>query len=428
MENFIWGIATASYQIEGATNVNKEENIWDHYCHTTSNIKDRTSGDMACDFYHKYPEDIKLAKECGFKYFRLSISWSRIIKFPENVPNEEGIKFYRNVLKTIRDNGMKACVTLYHWDLPQFLQSKPLKGWASSEIIQYFTTYTNLCFKEFQHLVDLWITFNEPRVFALKGYQSGITAPGLKGYAKEAIYNVLISHAKTVKLFRDKYNGKNIGITLNTRSFVPVHPDSSEEQNKCHQIMDETIGTWAHPVMFGSFPDTFTANYLPKLSEDDKQLLKSTVDFIGINYYTTTGIVYENGKFGPKELGIKSAAKWLRSYPDGLIPLLEFMKMRYDIPIIITENGYCTPDDIGINDAERVKYYDQHLEKVQNARKMGLLKGYFAWTLMDNFEWNAGYTERFGIIYIDFTDPTLKREKKKSYYWWQEFLSKENTL
>lgn len=320
---------------------------------------------------------------------------------------------------------MKACVTLYHWDLPQFLQSQPLKGWASPEIIDYFLTYIDICFNEFQSLVDLWITFNEPRVFALKGYQSGTTAPGLKGYAKEAIYHVLISHAKTVRLFRDKYNGKNIGITLNTRSFVSVN-SNSEEQNKCHQIMDGTIGTWAHPVMFGCFPDTFTANYLPKLTEEDQQLLKSTVDFIGINYYTTNGIALEKGKFTHIDLGVQSSAYWLRSYPDGLIPLLEFMKMRYDVPIIITENGYCTTTDVGTNDVDRVTYYDQHLKKVQLARKMGLLKGYFAWTLMDNFDWYTGYIERFGIIHIDFSDPELKRTKKKSYHWWKEFLLKND--
>lgn len=434
---FQWGVAGAAYQIEGAPDADgKAPSIWDDFCQIPGAIEDGTSAEVACDFYHRYEEDIELARAAGFKHFRMSISWPRVMR-DDGQPNEEGIAFYSKVLDTLEKAGLEPCVTLYHWDLPSSLQTAEMPGWMSPKIIDKFMAYATLCFDRFGGRVPTWITFNEPAVFVFGGYQGGWNAPGVKQSIAEALVavrHVLLAHAKVVALYRSCFqNGdkaKRIGITLNTRHYKPV--DASDAAAKgAHQMLEDRIASWSDPVVFGDFPESFKTTHRGNtalgLSEVEQQELRGSIDFLGINYYTTSGIQEDlEGSFKIVELGEASGASWLRSYPSGLIELLRWLSGRYPgLDVVITENGFCTPanDPNAVDDDVRVRYYQDHTNIVKQALDEGLpLRGYFAWTLLDNFEWAGGYKERFGMVHVDFNHKALPRTVKSSYRWWQHFL------
>eukprot|EP00929_Paragymnodinium_shiwhaense_P033087 TRINITY_DN18237_c0_g1_i1.p1 TRINITY_DN18237_c0_g1~~TRINITY_DN18237_c0_g1_i1.p1 ORF type:complete len:399 (-),score=64.45 TRINITY_DN18237_c0_g1_i1:87-1244(-) len=369
---FQWGAASAAYQIEGAASEDgKADSIWDEYCRIPGSIDDGSNADIACDFYHKYKEDIALVKDAGFKYFRMSISWPRVIQ-DDGQENEKGIAFYERVFEALREADLTPCVTLYHWDLPASLQ-KSLGGWMNEEIVGKFVDFSRLCFKRFAKYVPVWITFNEPAVFVFGGYQGGWNAPGVKqtvGEALLAMRHVLLAHVASVELYRSEFQaeckGGKIGITINTRHYVAM--DESEAAAKGAQVMLEgRIACWSDPVILGDFPEIFKKQHPdnPALQLDDalRQRLKNSTDFLGINYYTTSGVVANEasgaGAYKIIEVGEASGAGWLRSYPKGLEQLLQWLSERYSgLPVIITENGFCT-DSNGpqpCEDEVRVKY------------------------------------------------------------------------
>mmetsp|Transcript_28671 Transcript_28671/g.58643 ORF Transcript_28671/g.58643 Transcript_28671/m.58643 type:complete len:474 (-) Transcript_28671:156-1577(-) len=436
-KDFVWGVATSAYQVEGAWNVGgKAPSIWDDFCRVPGTIIDGSNGEVACDFYHRYEEDIEIARSAGFSHFRLSISWPRVIS-SDGQPVEEGLSFYGRLFSALHKAGLKACVTLYHWDLPSFLQTEEIPGWMSPAITKHFTAFAKLCFERFSGSVDSWITFNEPAVF-LDGYVAGKkhTAPAVPYPDDEALLvqrHVLLAHAETVALFRSDFqtqNGGKIGLTLNMRFFEPV--DGSEAATaEAQRLMETRVGCWADPVVTGDFPASYKAAKgdiaALKFSEEEQARLRGSIDFLGINYYTASG-VKADGTDGHTQifpLGPESGAGWLRSYPHGLSGLLRWLAARYEkLDLVITENGYCTAadDPEALDDVERVEYFRQHLAVVKAAVVAGLpLRGYYAWTFLDNFEWVGGYKERFGIVHVDF-DKDLKRTPKRSYYWWQQFM------
>ncbi|CAE7225712.1 BGL1A, partial [Symbiodinium natans] len=416
--------------IEGAHDADgKAPSIWDDFCRKPGNIEDGTSADIACDFYHRYEEDIELARAAGFKHFRMSISWPRVMR-EDGLPNEPGIAFYSSVLDALEKANMTPCVTLYHWDLPSSLQTADMPGWMSPKIVDIFVEYATLCFTRFASRVPMWITFNEPAVFVFGGYQGGWNAPGIKQSVAEALVamrHVLLAHAKVVALYRARFQlgektGK-IGITLNTRHYTPV--DASDVAAKgAQQMLEDRIASWSDPVLFGDFPSSFKAthagNLALRLSQSEQETLRGSIDFLGINYYTTSGVEEAGGSsWKIVDLGEASGASWLRSYPSGLLLLLRWLSGRYPgLDIVITENGFCTPanDPEPIKDDVRVRYYQDHTRVVKEAVAEGLpLRGYFAWTLLDNFEWAGGYKERFGMVHVNFEDEALARTVKSSY-------------
>lgn len=437
---FQWGVAGAAYQIEGAHDADgKARSIWDDFCKVPGAIDDGTTAEVACDFYHRYEEDIELARAAGFKHFRMSISWPRVMR-DDGQPNEVGIAFYSKVLDKLEKVGMEPCVTLYHWDLPSSLQTTEMPGWMSPKIIDKFMAYATLCFERFAARVPMWITFNEPAVFVFGGYQGGWNAPGVKQSVAEALVavrHVLLAHAKVVALYRSHFqNGdksKRIGITLNTRHYKAVDASDAAAKGAQHMLEDR-IASWSDPLVFGDFPESFKTTHggitALRLSEVEQEALRGSIDFLGINYYTTSGIQEDtnagSSSFKVVELGEASGASWLHSYPKGLIELLRWLSHRYPgLDVVITENGFCTPadDPQAVEDDVRVRYYQEHTAMVKQALEEGLpLRGYFAWTLLDNFEWAGGYKERFGMVHIDFNNKELPRTVKSSYRWWQQYL------
>eukprot|EP01124_Arcella_intermedia_P014588 TRINITY_DN21091_c0_g1_i2.p1 TRINITY_DN21091_c0_g1~~TRINITY_DN21091_c0_g1_i2.p1 ORF type:complete len:362 (-),score=88.43 TRINITY_DN21091_c0_g1_i2:70-1155(-) len=356
----------------------------------------------------------------------------------------EGIQFYNRVFQSLRQHNMKACVTLYHWDMPSSLFSAECAGWTSEKIIPKFVEYASVCFEHFGSQVDSWITFNEPKVFVFYGYGDGSSPPGMKDSKFKAARNVLLAHAHVVRKFRTLEISKksSIGITLNMRMFIPQDPLNEFEKQKCQEELEKNIGLWADPLFLGDYPAVLlnqqsTTDKITLFTAEEKELLKGTVDFLGINYYSSTGIKQNNGSaqgFDYITIGLPSGASWLTSYPDGLVPLLEWLTNRYkpvcpQLKLKITENGYATntlvdnwSKDVEIDDTGRVNYYKAHVNQVLEARKKVPLVGYYAWSITDNFEWHGGYTERFGLIYIDFEKPDLPRTPKQSLKWFTEFL------
>lgn len=434
-ENFLWGTATASYQIEGAWKEDgKGESIWDRFTHTPGNVVNNDTGDTACDHYHLYTEDVKLLKELGVKTYRLSISWPRIFPEGKGSPNKKGIEFYKNLIKLLIDNGIKPAVTLYHWDLPQRLQD--IGGWANREVVDCFEKYACYVFKELGEIVPIWITHNEPWVVSFVGNWFGSHAPGITDFSTALLvsHNVLLSHGKAVKAYREMGYDGEIGITLNMATMYPA--SKNEEDILAAQRSDGFQNRWfADPIFKGKYPEDMIKWYskkvvLPEVKEEDMEIISTPVDFLGINFYFSNFI-----KSAPDEWPLElKAVKTGRPetdmgweiHPEGLYDLLIRLNRDYKgVKILITENGAAFNDIVNregaVEDDNRLDYIYRHLTQACNAIQDGVnLAGYYVWSLMDNFEWAYGYSKRFGITYVDYS--TQQRIIKKSGYWYREVI------
>jgi beta-glucosidase len=440
-KGFEWGTATSAYQIEGAWNEDgKGESIWDNFSHKPGNIQNGDTGDIACDHYHRYKEDIQIMKEIGVKAYRFSISWPRILPKGTGKPNQKGLDFYKNLVESLLDAHIKPVVTLYHWDLPQALQDKG--GWVNRDSINYFEDYAKLMFKELGDIVPMWITHNEPWVVAHYGHTFGEHAPGLKDTKKaiQASHNLLLSHGKAVHAYRQIGLKGEIGISLN---FIPSFPHTDSREDKiAAEKQDQFVNRWfLDPLFKGAYP-RFLFNFykwkydLPRIEKGDLELISTPIDFLGINYYyrnilKSTGTLHElfTNELSIEKVRIKKAqyaAMGWENYPQGLYNLLAGVKRDYgNIPLYITESGAAFNDkltkDNKIHDKKRIKYLREHIKKACQALRDGVpLKGYFVWSQMDNFEWEYGFSKRFGLIYVDFQ--TLKRIWKDSAYFYKEVI------
>ncbi|XP_020969766.1 beta-glucosidase 12-like [Arachis ipaensis] len=475
-KDFIFGTASSSYQYEGAAKEGgRGESIWDTYTHKyPERIKDRSNGDVAIDEYHRYKEDVGIMKDMNLDAYRFSISWSRILpkgKLSGGI-NQEGIKYYNNLIDELLSNGLKPFVTLFHWDLPQALEDE-YGGFLSPNIIDDFRDYAEVCFKEFGDRVKHWITLNEPWSYSQGGYGRGMYAPGRcskwvnpncgAGDSATEPYLVshyqLLSHASAVQLYKTKYQESQkgvIGITLVSNWFLPTS-NNTLDQDAAQRAIDFMFGWFIDPLTKGDYPESMRSlvgSRLPKFSAEEVQIVKGSYDFIGINYYTTYYAAYSldltNAKpnfitdshanltskqtfFHIYLLTIYAASKWLYVYPKGIQQLLLYTKEKYNNPLIyITENGVDEFNDPtlsleqALNDTFRIDYYRDHLFYVNSAIRDGVnVKGYFAWSLLDNFEWNSGYTSRFGSIFVDYNNGS-KRHYKLSAKWFKNFLTKYN--
>ena len=435
-DGFLWGTATASYQIEGGVKEGgRGESIWDRFSHTPGKIQDGDTGDVACDHYHRFREDVDIMKALGLKAYRFSVAWSRIFPDGGKRLNPAGLDFYSSLVDALLENGIAPCLTLYHWDLPQALQDKG--GWANRDTTSYFSDYAVTLFESLNGRVDLWITHNEPWVAAFLGHQTGIHAPGIKSWetALQVSHHLLLSHAKAVAAFRELGIGGKIGITLN---LSPAYPATdSEADHEAAQLADGYQNRWfLDPVFLGSYPEDMMEVYQkqydsPQLEEGDAELFQgASIDFLGVNYYSRQLV-----KAAEKRDELFAKAKPEKAdytdmgweiFPEGLYVLLKRLQGDYaPKEIYITENGAAFPDapdsNNRIDDPDRIQYLREHFIQAHRSIHDGVpLKGYFIWTLMDNFEWSFGYSKRFGLIYTDF--PTQKRMWKQSAYWYQKVI------
>lgn len=440
-KGFIWGAATSSYQIEGAWNEDgKGDSIWDVASHTRNLVKNGDTGDIACDHYHRYKEDVQLMKKMGLKAYRFSISWPRIFPTGRGEINSKGVAFYDNLINELITNEIEPCVTLYHWDLPNYLQE--IGGWESRDVVEAYVEYAKFMFDHYGDRVKFWITFNEPLIFTVWFYSLGLFE-GIRsikrGYIASHLVNV--AHAKAIAAYRSSpHSDGKIGITLNLRMVYPISDTPLNEQ--AVQIVDGLNNRWfLDPVLRASYPKdvlTFLKEKfdIPSIPKKDLNLLKDNpLDFLGINNYSCARVSAEK----PEDLvNIRKLTKREkmkgREYsetgwevcPEGFYDLLIQVDKEYNHPLLyITENGMACKDknifDGIVQDDDRLNYLKRYLEAAYRAINNGInLKGYFVWSLMDNFEWIDGYSKRFGLIRINYD--TLERIWKKSALWYSDVI------
>ncbi|KAM0941498.1 putative beta-glucosidase [Dioscorea sansibarensis] len=452
--NFIFGTASSAYQYEGAWDEDgRGPSIWDNFTHMhPEKIANGDNGDVAIDSYHRYKEDVKIMKEMGLDAYRFSISWTRILPNGSlsGGINKEGVEYYNNLINELISNGLKPFVTLFHWDSPQALQDK-YGGFLSENIVADFQDYAEVCFKEFGDRVKHWITFNEPWSYSVGGYTNGTMAPGRcssyeSGHCPVGdsgtepyivAHHQLLAHAATVALYKLNYQAHQrgkIGITLNSNWFVPFSK-SILDIAAAKRSLDFMFGWFMNPLVYGDYPFSmrvYVGNRLPKFTEEQSKLVKGSFDFIGVNYYTTNyaqNIPFSKIVNISYNTDIHAASDWLYVYPPGIRKILLYTKMKYKNPVIyITENGVDEFNNAtqsleeALKDDMRIDFYKKHLIFLDMAIKEGVdVRGYFAWSLLDNFEWINGYSVRFGINYVDYKDG-LKRYPKSSTKWFTKLL------
>ena len=444
-KDFVWGTATASYQIEGAWNKDgRGLSVWDVFCHEPGNVKCGHTGDVACDHYHRYKEDVVLMRELGIKAYRFSISWSRI--FPDGIGkiNEKGVKFYSDLIDELLANGIEPYVTLFHWDYPYELHKKG--GWLNNDSIKWFADYAAKISELYSDRVKYFITFNEPQCFIGSGYFSGEHAPGLKVSYKDIFqmcHNVLKAHGAAVISLRENANQPiKIGYAPTYGAFYPAtnNPEdikaAREKYFECHPLGESVmwnLSWWSDPVIFGRYPEDgleMYKDYLPEITNDDMKLINQPLDFYAQNIYN--GQEVRMGTDGKPELvercegSPKTAIQWPVT-PGCLHWGPKFLYERYKLPVYITENGMSAHDVVSldgkVHDANRIDFVNRYLLELEKAVDDGAdIAGYFLWSFMDNFEWANGYTDRFGIVYVDYV--TQRRIPKDSAYWYKDWIEK----
>ena len=434
-KDFVWGAATASYQIEGAWNEDeKGESIWDRFSHTPGKVQDGDTGDMACDHYHRWEDDLKMIKQLGLKAYRFSTAWPRVLPSGTGTVSEAGLDFYSKLVDGLLKLDVEPYITLYHWDLPQKLQDKG--GWPARDIVDAFVEYADLVSRVLGDRVKNWITFNEPWVSAFVGYYYGAHAPGHKSQheALAAAHHLLLAHGNAVPVIRRNSPDSNVGITLNLTPQVPASPSVADRT--AANWVDGHINRWfLDPLVGRGYPQDMVNDYGDEMAfvqPGDLEIASVPLDFIGINYYHRNVVRSEKvseEENAPRTVfsGDVTEMGW-EVHPESLYKMLGRLYFDYDFPAIyITENGAAYVDEVSadgeVHDPKRVSYYERHLEQVHRALEAGIpMKGYFAWSLMDNFEWAYGYSKRFGLVYVDYQ--SQQRIMKDSAKWYQTIIEK----
>jgi beta-glucosidase len=438
---FLWGTATASYQIEGtAMEQGRGESIWDRFARTPGKVVNGDTGDVACDHFHRYRDDVRLMSELGVDAYRLSVAWPRILPNGRGTPNSAGLDFYDRLVDSLLEKGIRPFVTLYHWDLPQVLEDEG--GWPRRETAYAFRDYADVVARRLGDRVKDWITHNEPWCTSMLGYYLGQHAPGRTelGPAIQASHNVMLSHGLAVEPIRAASRCARVGITLNFSASLPASATDRDEEAALRA--DGFANRWfLDPIFRGHYPKDMLELYgalAPKVEPGDLATISVPTDFLGVNYYTcnvqkddpAAGIVRarEVPPRGPEHE--YTAMDW-EVYPKGLYDLLMRLTNEYKVnQMYVTENGAAYADELTpereVDDQDRLEYLRKHFVACQKAIVDGApLAGYFVWSLMDNFEWAWGYTRRFGIVYCDFA--TQERILKSSAKWFREVVA-ENGL
>lgn len=440
--DFVWGAATASYQIEGAWDEDgRSPSVWDVFSKTPGKTYNGNTGDTACDHYHRYVEDVAIMKALGLPAYRFSIAWPRIIPTGRGAVNQKGLDFYSRLVDELLRSGIEPWITLYHWDLPHVLQEQG--GWVNPSISDAFAEYTQAVVGKLGDRVTKWMTFNEPQCFVGLGLLNGHHAPGYKLPIEDvakAVHHSLVAHGKAVDVLRAAGGSKyTIGYVPTTQAMIPAveTPENIELARKAmfnHTSARElmwTISLFSDPVFLGEYPQDILEiieKGLPKNWQKDLPLISRELDFCGINLYS--GHIVGIDEKGNPKLHLtppgkpQTAMKW-NVEDETLRWGTRFMYERYKKPVIVTENGLSMPDwvhlDGKVHDPARIDYTRRYLLGLEKAIDDGTkIAGYFHWSLMDNFEWAEGYRERFGLVHVDFT--TLKRTIKESAWWYKKVI------
>ncbi|KAI3983586.1 hypothetical protein MKX01_000598 [Papaver californicum] len=464
--NFIFGSGSSAYQVEGAANEDgRTLSIWDTYTHS-GKLPNKINGDIAADQYHRYKEDVNLMVDTGLEAYRFSISWSRLIPNGRGPVNPKGLEYYNNLINELIGHGIQAHVTLFHYDLPQALEDE-YGGWLSRKIVKDFTSYADVCFKEFGDRVSTWTTMNEANVFSLGAYDLGALPPQrcsspfavrnctsgnstIEPYI--VTHNCLLAHASTARLYKKKYQAKQhglIGFNLFGYGFSPV-TNSAEDIAATRRVNDFYLGWFARPFVFGDYPESMKRNVgsrLPSFTPYEAKLVKGSCDFFGLNHYASLQIKDnpESLLIQPRDLILDMAVQFISNWsgqgvlpdefpitPSGLQEVLEYFKQVYGNPLMfIHENGQrllTAPRETSMNDTLRVNYLKGYIGGLLDALRNGSnTKGYFTWSFLDSFELLDGYTSNFGLYYVDLiNDPDLKRYPKLSAHWYSNFLKGRN--
>jgi beta-glucosidase len=434
-EDFRWGAATASFQIEGAAHEDgRGESVWDRFAATPGKVRSGDTGEIACDFYHRYPDDIALMKELGLDAFRFSIAWPRVLPEGRGRVNQSGLDFYDRLVDALLARGIEPFATLFHWDTPQALEDAG--GWPARETAEAFVEYAEAVVERLGDRVRHWMTHNEPWVCAWIGHAWGEHAPGRKSEADAvaAAHHLLLAHGWAVDSIRRAAPDAQVGIVLNLAHIYPA--SASPEDEAAAWQFDGGGNRWfLDPIFRGSYPaDLLERLELvePLVRDGDLDAIARPIDFLGVNNYFR--FVVGAGADGPQVMADPKAPRtemgW-EVFPDGLHALLKRVADDYaPAAIYVTENGAAFSDvrghDGSVHDPERTRYLQGYIESVERAVREGVpVKGYFVWSFLDNFEWAHGYSKRFGIVYVDY--PTLERVPKDSFYWYRDFIASRRT-
>lgn len=423
--DFLLGAATAAYQIEGAVDAHgRVPSIWDTFCATPGKVLAGDTGAVACDHFHRWPDDFALLSQLNLQAYRMSIAWPRVMH-ADGSPNPLGLDFYKRQLDALKARGLKTFVTLYHWDLPQYLEDRG--GWRVRDTALRFADYADLISRELAGRVDAWATLNEPWCSAFLGYGSGHHAPGWSrlSYATQAMHHLLLAHGLAVPRLRAHDPGAQVGIVANvgrgtTDTDLAADRRAAElfEIQQNAWVLDPLFRQCYPPALFELWPGTE-----PAIADGDMAAIAAPLDFLGINYYFRSN-VRSDGKLGFVDAplaGVERTQMGWEVYPDGLRDLLIGFARDYPglPPIYITENGMASDDCVAdgqVDDAQRIAFLSRHFAAIDAAVKAGVdVRGYFIWSLLDNFEWAYGYARRFGIVHVDYA--TQKRTPKRSAEW-----------
>jgi beta-glucosidase len=425
---FTWGVATSAFQIEGASSADgKGPSIWDTFCGNPANIKDGSNGDVACDHYHRYRDDVALMSSLGVDAYRFSMSWPRVQPAGKGGWNEAGFDFYARLLDALEEKGIAPHLTLYHWDLPQALQDEG--GWLARDTAHRFAEYAHEVARRFGDRLATIATHNEPWCSANLGYGNAQFAPGVAD-AKQAIqvsHHLLLSHGLAMQAMRAAAPRARLGIVLNQWTADPA-TDSEADRALAELEYARSVQWFMDPICKGRYPELALRAHganAPVVREGDLEAIHQPLDFLGVNYYFRAFCSAENPPREPaRELGVTDMG-W-EIYPQGLTELLVKLKGEYDLPpVYITENGMANVDEVAdgrVDDRARIDFVARHLAALQAAMAQGVdVRGYFLWSLLDNFEWNSGYSKRFGIVYVDYANQ--RRTPKASALWYRDFIA-----
>ena len=445
-EGFLWGVATAAYQVEGAAREDgRGPSIWDTFSHTPGKVFHGDTGDVACDQYHRLDEDLDLMADLGLMAYRFSVAWPRIQPEGSGPANQKGLDFYKRLVDGLRERSIEPVLTLYHWDLPQALEDRG--GWTSRETSSRFAEYAGIVHEALGREVRFWITLNEPWVSAWLGYGVGAHAPGHSDPAKAlaATHHLLLGHGLAVERMREAGGENEIGITLNLSPVRPAKVERPADVGAARRVDGHANRLYLDPIFRGSYPEDVLDHYRPDtdlsfIVDGDLETISAPLDFLGVNYYMRHTVREAEGTRAGSILfpgvrartvtphGAETTAMGWPIEPDGLTEILVRINDEYtDLPIYITESGaafhdYADPEG-EVKDEERVSYLGAHIRAAQAAIERGVdLRGYFVWSLLDNFEWAEGYSKRFGLVYVDYA--TQRRTPKASARWYAGVISR----
>lgn len=432
--DFVWGASTSCYQIEGAVNEDgRGKSIWDVFSHTPGRVKNGDTGDIACDHYHRWREDIDLLSRGNFSAYRFSTAWPRVLPAGTGAIEQRGLDFYERLVDALMAKGLTPWLCLYHWDLPQALQDKG--GWLNRDTSAKFADYARVVAGRLGDRVKHWAVFNEPNIHALFGHGMGEHAPGLKGLPSmlAAIHNLNLAQGRAIEALRAERAGLRLGTII---SLQPARPSSDKPHDRHAAERFDAMwnGACLDPLMKGAYPDAVAADFAPLVRAGDFAAMRQPIDYLGVNYYSPMYVVAApqslfGAWFGDAPAGTRFTAIGWPIDAAALTEQLIRLRDRYDNPeLYVTENGACYNDVLAaggaIRDDDRIAYLHDHLVAASRALAAGVkLRGYFVWSLLDNFEWAEGYSRRFGVVYVDFK--TLERTPKASYRWLANFMGSQ---